>query len=155
MTELVNNTRAEPLWMRISDRTRQFVRRVAAARPFGIAETESIMQFARLGTLTCLCASRHAVKTDADRRQVCRECGCLAPACEGELLDRAASAAEIQVIVGSLRLAGVRARGVDIPETVQSIQELHAYLDGYRGKRGRKPPRRPNAPVALSRAETR
>ena len=133
----------------------RLLNRVAAVRPFGISETESIMQFARLGTLICLCDARHANQTEADRRQTCRGCGGLAVACEGDLLDRTASSGEIRAMIESLRLAGVRARGIEIPETVRNLQELHEYLDQNRGKKGRKPPRRPNAPVDLSRITTR
>ena len=128
--------------------------RVLALRPFGVRQTESIMQFARLGALTCHCGSRHSTETDADRREVCRDCGGLAVACSGQLFDRQASAAEVRAYVESLRLAGIRARGIDIPDTVTNLQELHSFLDLYRGKKGRKPPRRPNAPVMLVRAES-
>ena len=132
-----------------------FLRSARLVRPLGVSETESIMQFARLGRLTCLCSGRHAVETDADRREVCRGCGGQAEATEGDLLERYVSPGEIRAMTLSLKQAGIRARGIEIPGTIRSLEELHRYLDEYRGKRGRKPPRRPNAPVALSRATTR
>ena len=149
MTTPAPGSRSKTEW------ARRLLDRAAAVRPFGISETESIMQFARLGTLICLCDARHATETEADRRQTCRGCGGLALACEGDLLDRTASSGEIRAMIDSLRLAGVRARGIEIPETVRNLQELHDYLDQCRGRKGRKPPRRPNAPVALSRMPTR
>ncbi len=134
---------------------RLFLRKVMSMRPLGINDTESIMQFAPLGALTCLCNGRHNTKTDADRRDVCRGCGCLAVATAGDLLDREASQGEIRAMVESLQQAGIRARGLEIPQTIRSLDELNRYLDEYRGKKGRKPPRRPNAPVATARATTR
>lgn len=134
---------------------RTTLQRLLALRPFGIGESESIMQFSRLGSLTCLCDGRHATSSNADRRQVCRDCGGLPEGCDRELLDRTTSAGEERALVQSLRLAGVRARGQEIPEHIRTLAELHAYLDAQHGKRGRKPPRRPNAPVALVRTLAR
>ena len=131
------------------------LRKVWMFRPLGVSETESIMQFARLGTLTCLCNGRHATENDADRREVCRECGGVTVATAGDLLDRYASPAEIRAMTDSLQQAGIRAKGLEIPDDIRSLDQLNRYLDEYRGKKGRKPPRRPNAPVAFERVTTR
>ncbi len=145
-------THRNRLLSRLMSGPRRLMERAAALRPFGIPEQESIMQFAKLGTLTCLCGTRHSTETDADRRQVCRGCGGLAVACDGDLLDRPSSPEEIRAMVESLRLAGIRARGIEVPETISNLQELHLFLDDHRGRKGRKPPKGPNAPVALTPA---
>ncbi len=155
MSIFSSNAHPRRFWSKLPFGTRRLLDRAATLRPFGVSDSESIMQFAPLGTLTCMCDSRHAEETEADRRQVCRGCGSLAVGCEGDLLSREVSPDEIRATVRSLRLAGVRARGMEIPDTVRNLQELHAYLDEHGGRRGRKPPRRPNAAAGLSRVTTR
>ncbi len=148
MTPL-NSSRREEDRPSIAAEARRILQKAWCARLFGISESESLMQFAALGSLTCICVSRNSGQTAADRREVCRVCGGLPVPIAAEVLDRQASTAEIEAHVESLRLAGVRARGMEIPSSVRNVQQLHAYLDQYCGKKGRKPPRRPNAPVSL------
>jgi hypothetical protein len=93
MTRLNTGQRQQAPWAGIVIGARRLAVKASSMRPFGILQSESIMRFAPLGTLTCLCGSRHSTESDADRREGCRNGGGMAVACPGEHLDWVASPA--------------------------------------------------------------
>ena len=114
-----------------------------------VSESESLMNFSVHGALHCVCDGRHAGLYTADRRQSCRACGHCIASFEAQMLERRQSPREIAALTKLLRSAGERARNREIPREVTNVYELHAYLDANPGRRGRKPPRRPNARMGV------
>jgi len=89
----------------------------------------SIMRFASVGTLRCICGETHPEGAGADRRQICRSCGLEVVAADTTLLDKHLTTKEIKAMTASLRDAAMRASHLELPPTVTSITELHRYLD--------------------------
>jgi len=108
-----------------------------------VKDSDSLMNFSRLGTLKCVCGETHPESISADRRQFCRSCGCEVMATNSAQLDRHLSPKEIKAMTRSLRLAAVRASHLELPPTVTSIEELHQYLNSTEPKAPRTPPSRP------------
>ncbi len=100
----------------------------APLRPFGLRESESLMNFAGSGALHCHCAADHGQETRPDRRQVCRSCGCEVAAVDPLMLEKPLSADEIRRMTRSLRQAAIRASNLQLPPSVSSISQLNTYL---------------------------
>ena len=108
--------------------------------PSGAKNSDSLMNFAPLGTLKCVCGEKHPEGVAADRRQFCRSCGCEVMAVNSAQLDRHLSPKEIKAMTRSLRLAAIRASHLELPPTINSIDELHQYLSSAQTKVPRTPP---------------
>ena len=105
-----------------------------------VKDSDSLMNFSRLGTLKCVCGETHPDSVPADRRQFCRSCGCEVMATNSAQLDRHLSPKEIKAMTRSLRLAAIRASHLELPPTVTTIEELHQYLNSPTPKTPRTPP---------------
>jgi hypothetical protein len=114
-------------------------------RPFGISESESIMNFSSLGTLRCVCGAEHAENPTADRRQFCRSCGCEVIETDRRLLQKELTPKEIRAMTRQLRTAAIRARNLDLPPSITSIEDLNRYLAGSPSSSKLAPPSRPAA----------
>ena len=97
-------------------------------RPFGISEAESLMNFSSLGMLRCICGADHGVARLVDRRQFCRACGCEVSPAQTHMLDKRLSKAEIRTMTRNLRTAAIRARNLEIPPSITSVDQLNHYL---------------------------
>jgi hypothetical protein len=100
----------------------------------------SLMSFASLGTLRCICGEKHPEGVAADRRQFCRSCGCEIVATNTAMLDKHLTKREIKAMTASLRNAAMRASHLELPPTITTIDELHRYLDSPIPKMPRTPP---------------
>ena len=116
-----------------------------ALRPFGVGEAESIMNFSSLGTLRCICGAEHAPAPVEDRRQFCRSCGCEVVRVETALFDKHLTPKEIRTMTRNLRNAAIRARNMELPPSITSIDELNQYLATSAPKDKMPPPSRPTA----------
>ena len=114
-----------------------------AMRPFSVSEAESIMNFSSLGTLRCICGAEHAENTLEDRRQFCRSCGCEVVAIDTTLFEKQLTRQEIKTRTRDLRKAAIRARNLDLPPSITSIEELNRYLAHTKPKEKLPPPSRP------------
>jgi hypothetical protein len=114
-------------------------------RPFGVTESESIMNFSSLGTLRCVCGSEHTQNAINDRRQFCRACGCEVVHTNRSLLDKQLSRSEIRAMTRQLRTAAIRSRNLELPPSITSITELNQYLAGDEPTSKLPPPSRPTA----------
>jgi hypothetical protein len=112
-------------------------------RPFGISDSESIMNFSSLGTLRCVCGAEHREDPTAERRQFCRSCGCELIETDRALLHKELTRREIRAITRQLRTAGIRARNLDLPPSITSIEDLNRYLAGSPSPSKLPPPSRP------------
>ena len=112
-------------------------------RPFGVSESESIMNFSSLGTLRCVCGAEHSENAAADRRQFCRSCGCEVVTTDRSLLDKQLTRREIRAMTRQLRTAAMRARNLELPPSITSIEELNRYLAGGEPTSKLPPPSRP------------
>ncbi len=112
-------------------------------RPFGVSESESIMNFSSLGTLRCICGAEHTENSSADRRHFCRSCGCEMVATDRSLLTKQLTRAEIRAMTRQLRIAAIRARNLELPPSITSIEELNRYLTGAEPAGKLPPPTRP------------
>jgi hypothetical protein len=95
-------------------------------------ENESVMNFSPLGLLTCICEQAEpddSVAVRAERRQTCRGCGHSIVAREPARLQAVLSSRDIASQQTKLRKAAVRAKGLDIPTSVENIDQLLDYLD--------------------------
>jgi len=110
---------------------------------FGDKESESVMNFAALGTLRCICGEKHPAGVAVDRRQFCRSCGCEVGAVNTTQLERQLSQKEIKAMTESLRRAAIRASHLELPPTITSIDQLHQYLDSPETKNPKTPPTQP------------
>lgn len=119
-------------------------------RPFGIRESESLMNFSSLGSLRCICGTSHPAGRKADRREVCRSCGCEVVAVDEALLDRHVSRREARKITGELRDAAIRASRLELPPSVTSVAALQEYLLSDARQGARKVPRNQPAVVVES-----
>jgi len=117
-----------------------FRRPLAHFRPFGVRESESIMNFSSLGTLRCICGAEHMENALVDRRQFCRSCGCEVVATNPALLDKQLTKQEIVEMTRSLRHAAIRAAYMELPPSITTVEELHRYLDSSEPKSSRTPP---------------
>ncbi len=109
-------------------------------RPFGIRESESLMNFSSLGSLRCICGPSRPAGVKPDRREVCRSCGCEVVAVDETLLSRPISREEARKITRDLRNAAIRATRLELPPSVTSIRALQQYLLGATKLRARKTP---------------
>jgi hypothetical protein len=112
-------------------------------RPFGVSESESIMNFSSLGTLRCICGAEHTQNASPDRRQFCRSCGCEVVTTDRSLLDRQLTRSEIRAMTRQLRTAAIRSRNLELPPSITSIDELNQYLAGTEPSSKLPPPSRP------------
>ena len=99
-------------------------------RPFGIRESESLMNFSSLGSLRCICGPRHPAGVESDRREVCRSCGCEIVNADETLLNHHVSREEARKITRDLRDAAIRASQLELPPSVTSVAALQQYLLG-------------------------
>ena len=113
-------------------------------RPFGVSDAESLMNFSSLGTLRCICGAEHGDAGRADRRQFCRSCGCEVVVGNPQALREPMSTREIKALTGLLRESAIRARNLDLPMSITSVDELQRYLDGSEHKTPRTPPSQPS-----------
>ncbi len=97
-------------------------------RPFGIRDSESLMNFSSLGTLRCICGPTHPANVGADRRDFCRSCGCEVVAQDETLLNRQMSRGEAEKITRELRDAAIRASRLELPPSLTSVAALQQYL---------------------------
>jgi hypothetical protein len=95
----------------------------------GSRESDSLMNFASLATLRCICGEQHPADVKADRRQFCRRCGCEVVATNTAMLDKHLSKREIKAMTSSLRRAAIRASHLELPPTITTVSELHEYLE--------------------------
>ena len=100
----------------------------------GNRESDSLMNFASLGTLRCICGEQHPAGVSADRRQFCRRCGCEVAATNTTMVDKHLSKREIKAMTSSLRRAAIRASHLELPPTITTISELHEYLESSEPK---------------------
>ena len=100
----------------------------------GNREADSLMNFASLGTLRCICGEQHPASVKADRRQFCRRCGCEVAAANTTMVDKHLSKREIKVMTANLRRAANRASHLELPPTITTISELHEYLQSSEPK---------------------
>jgi hypothetical protein len=112
----------------------------------GDKDLESVMNFASMGTLRCICGEKHPAGVAVDRRQFCRSCGCEVMAVNTTQLDRHLSQKEIKAMTESLRRTAIRASHLELPPTIASIDELHRYLDSSEPKNSRTSPTQPMQP---------
>lgn len=119
-------------------------------RPFGIRESESLMNFSSLGTLRCICGPGHPAGIKSDRRQFCRSCGCEVAAVDETLLHREVSKGEARKITRELRDAAIRASHLELPPSVTSVTALQQYLSSDAKQSNRRLPNRQPAVVAES-----
>ena len=112
-------------------------------RPFGVSESESIMNFSSLGTLRCVCGQQHEEHGAPDRRQFCRSCGCEVVASDPNMLVKELSSKDIKVMTRQLRSAAIRARNMELPPSITSIEELNRYLADAAPPSNLPPPSRP------------
>ncbi len=119
-------------------------------RPFGIRESESLMNFSSLGTLRCICGPGHPASIKSDRRQFCRSCGCEIAAVDETLLHRKVSKAEARKMTRELRDAAIRASHLELPPSVTSVTALQQYLSGDAKQSKRTMPKRQPAVIAES-----
>jgi len=112
-------------------------------RPFGISESESLMNFSSLGTLRCVCGAGHTNNGEPDRRSFCRSCGCEVVQTELSMLDEPLSRAEIRALTRQLRTAAIRARNLDLPPSITSMEDLNRFLEGNAPAGKIPPPSRP------------
>jgi hypothetical protein len=97
----------------------------AYARPFGICESESLMNFSPLGSLECNCIPTDASEPRNDRRSSCRACGNAIVPHDSIRLYETLSPRQIRQITRNLRRAGMDARKVDLPASVTNLSSLH------------------------------
>ncbi len=97
-------------------------------RPFGVRESESLMNFSSLGTLRCICAKSHPEFLGADRREFCRSCGCQILVPDPTLLDCQISKEQARKLTREMRDAAIRASRLELPSSITSIEELQQYL---------------------------
>lgn len=109
----------------------------------GVKESKSLMNFAQLGTLKCVCGEKHPAGVCVDRRQFCRSCGCEVVATNTSQLDRHLSPREIKVMTESLRRAAMRASHLELPPSITTIDELYQYLQSPEPKSNRMQPAQP------------
>jgi len=100
----------------------------------GSRESDSLMNFASLGTLHCICGEQHPAGAKADRRQFCRRCGCEVVATNAAMVDKHLSKREIKAMTTSLRRAAIRASHLELPPMITTISELHEYLESSEPK---------------------
>ena len=100
----------------------------------GNRESDSLMNFASLGTLHCICGEQHPAGVSADRRQFCRRCGCEVAASNSTMVDKHLTKREIKGMTTSLRRAAARASHLELPPTITTIHELHEYLESSEPK---------------------
>ena len=98
------------------------------ARPFGIRESESLMNFSTLGRLRCICGTNHAPDEVSDRRQFCRSCGFEVVAVGETLLEMEVSKVEVRRKARELRHAAIRASHLELPASITCVEELQRYL---------------------------
>jgi len=91
-------------------------------------DSRSLMNFSSHGSLHCICGTQHPQGLLADRRQVCRTCGCEVVAQNPAMLDKQLSPKEIRAMTRSLRLAAIRASHLQLPPSITTVEELHRYL---------------------------
>ncbi len=94
----------------------------------------SLMNFASHGTLRCICGTERGNGGVANRRQLCRSCGCAIVAQDEALLSKELSSREIKAMVRSLRRVVTRASHLELPATIGNVHELQRYLDGAEPK---------------------
>ena len=97
-------------------------------RPFGIRESESLMNFSSLGTLRCICGASHPETFASDRREFCRSCGCEIASLDKMMLERHVSQEETRKLTRELRQAAIRASRLELPPSITSVVELQRYL---------------------------
>ena len=119
-------------------------------RPFGIRESESLMNFSSLGSLRCICGTSHPESIKSDRREVCRSCGCEVVAVDEALLNRHVSKEEARKMTGELRDAAIRAGRLELPPSVTSLATLQQYLLSDANQATRKMPNRQPSVVVES-----
>jgi hypothetical protein len=120
-------------------------------RPFGIKEEESIMNFSLLGTLRCVCGMQHSRTGEPDRRLFCRSCGCEIVHADASLLEKPLTRREIRAMTRQLRTAAIRARNLELPPSITSIDELNGYL-AHAEPASKLPP--PNRPAAVEQQQS-
>lgn len=97
-------------------------------RPFGIRESESLMNFSSLGTLRCICGPTHSESSGLDRREFCRSCGFEVVPVDEAWLKVEMSKAEVRRKTRELRQAAIRAAHLELPASITSVLELQQYL---------------------------
>ena len=94
-------------------------------------ENESIMNFSPLGVLTCICDESDpgdAVAVRHERRQTCRTCGHAIIARDPARVDAVLTSREISNIQAKLRYAAVKSKGMDLPTSIEDVDQLVDYL---------------------------
>jgi hypothetical protein len=107
---------------------------------FGNRDSESLMNFSSLGALRCICGTQHPEGVAVERRQFCRSCGCEVAESNTKLLEKQLTRKEIKAMTMSLRRAAMRASHLELPPTINNVEELHRYLDSAEPKVPRMPP---------------
>ena len=102
--------------------------RIRFLRPFGVRDSESLMNLAHLGVLECICKGPHVAPGALDQRQFCRSCGHLIRVADPALLTAVLSASEITARVMQLKEAGIMARRLELPNTLKSVEGVLVYL---------------------------
>ena len=95
------------------------------ARPFGLPESESLMNFSPQGSLQCICEPTDPAEPSNDRRRSCRACGCAIVAQDPVRLYETLTHSDIRRITRSLRRTGIDAGRTHLPATLGSLAELH------------------------------
>ena len=103
--------------------------RVTSFRPFGLRSKESAMQFAARGRLSCICMPLRTKRPGPERRHTCRTCG-LPIRVISKNVDRALTSEEIQAVVRSLKVAGIRSAALELPQEILTLRQLNKYLAG-------------------------
>ena len=105
------------------------VRMILSNTPVGDATDEpradSLMNFSPLGALSCLCLPGVVSAKRLERRCSCRACGNRIAAADVTLLYKRQTPREIRLLVQSLHRAGVDARRIEVPRTMQDLGKLH------------------------------
>jgi hypothetical protein len=120
-------------------------------RPFGVSESESIMNFSSLGTLRCVCGVDCTNTGAPDRRQFCRSCGCEVVVQDASLLEKPLSKAEIRAMTRQLRTAAIRSRNLELPPSITCIDDLNRYLAGSEPTNTKLPP--PGRPTTIEQPQ--
>jgi hypothetical protein len=81
--------------------------RLAAFRPFGLSQSESLMNLSAQGSLQCNCEPTDAAAPFNDRRRSCRACGCAMVSNDPGRLYETMAEDEIEELTRSLRLQGI------------------------------------------------
>lgn len=119
-------------------------------RPFGVRESESLMNFSPLGLLQCSCLGEDAGTPHPERRNSCRACGHELVEEIPLTLNKPLNRQEIVYLIAQLQRTAIRCRNLEIPAHIKTMEQLQDYIDDPEPKRRRKPPRRGKRSPALA-----